>query len=153
MKRPEAAACCRLRQEDLPRLMEIERRSFPHPWSALDFIGLLQDPQALCLGLLRAGKLIGYALGYCQGELFHLASLAVEPDHRRRGWGTRLLRLVLERARERGCCRCTLEVRATNRAALRLYEKAGFVPIEVRPAHYRRPPDDGIVMEMSMEKL
>lgn len=137
----------------LQRLMDIERRSFASPWSEDDFLYLFSEGSALCLGLLHEGELIGYALGYCEGCDFHLASLAVESEFRRRGFASELLQEVLQRAGDRGADRCTLEVRAANRAALQLYDQAGFRSMEIRTAHYSSPRDDGIIMERSIEIL
>lgn len=137
----------------LMRLMVIERRSFASPWTEDDFRYLLGDSGALCLGLWAAEELIGYALGYCEGRDFHLASIAVDPKLRRLGWAWQLLEQVLCLARARGCSRCALEVRSTNRAALQLYAKAGFRSMERRKAHYSRPRDDGIIMERAIEIL
>ena len=96
---------------------------------------------------------LGYALGYCAARDFHLASLAVALEFRRRGFASRLLQQMLLRAKLRGADRCTLEVRAANRAARLLYDKTGFRAVDVRTAHYSGPRDDGIIMERSIEIL
>lgn len=137
----------------LQRLMEIERCSFGSPWTAGDFVYLFGEQSALCLGLLYDGELIGYALGHCRGCRFHLSSLAVDPSFRRRGWAWKLLEQILSLAADRGANRCRLEVRSTNLAALAFYDKVGFWPVERREAYYRDPPDDGIIMEYSIEVL
>jgi len=77
----------------------------------------------------------------------------VELESRRRGYASRLLQQLLLQAQRRGADRCTLEVRAANRAALMLYDKTGFRSLEVRTAHYSGPRDDGIIMERSIEIL
>ena len=139
--------------DHLQGLMDIERHSFASPWSEEDFLYLFGEGNALCLGLVHAETLIGYALGYCENRDFHLASLAVEPGFRRRGFASQLLQQALCQARQCGANRCSLEVRASNRAALLLYDKAGFRSVEVRTAHYSDPRDDGIIMERSIEIL
>ncbi len=137
----------------LQSLMAIEQHSFASPWSEEDFLYLFADRSALCLGLMHTGELVAYALGYCDGRDFHLASLAVESESRRRGYASRLLQQIILQAQRRGADRCTLEVRAANRAALMLYDKTGFRSLEVRTAHYSGPRDDGIIMERSIEIL
>lgn len=135
----------------LHRLMEIERVSFANPWGKADFCYLLADRDALCLGLLHRGELIGYALGYFASHDFHLASLAVVPAYRNQGWGGELLLRILSLAAERGASCCALEVRSTNRAARELYRKAGFRTVGRRAAYYSDPPDDAVLMECNIE--
>ena len=137
----------------LHRLMEIERSSFANPWSEADFGYLLVDRDALCLGLLHRGELIGYALGYFAGRDFHLANLAVDSAYRNRGWGGLLLGRMLRVASAQGASCCALEVRSANRAARSLYRKAGFRVVGRRSAYYSDPPDAAVLMECDIEIL
>ena len=137
----------------LHRLMEIERSSFANPWSEADFRYLLADREALCLGILHCGELIGYALGYFAGRGFHLANLAVAPAWRNQGWGGQLLGRILRLAAEQGASCYAHEVRSANRAARALYRKAGFRTIGRRAAYYSDPPDDAVLMERDIEIL
>ena len=137
----------------LPRLLEIERSSFANPWSEADFGYLLVDRDALCLGLLHCGELIGYALGYFADRDFYLANLAVDPGYRNRGWGGQLLERMLRVASAQGASCCALEVRSANRAARSLYRKAGFQVVGRRAGYYSDPPDDAILMECNIEIL
>ena len=136
--------------DHLPRLMEIERRSFASPWREGDFLYWFGFPGALCLGWAEADGLVAYALGYRRDQSFHLMSLAVVPDRRRQGVACTLLQRVLRWAADQGATRCTLEVRATNGAALRLYARAGFRQMERRAGYYEDPPDDGVIMEIEI---
>jgi len=133
--------------------MEIERGSFANPWSEADFYFLLTDRDALCLGFLHGGELIGYALGYFADRDFHLANLAVDPAYRNRGWGGQLLGRMLCVAAEQGASCCALEVRSANRAARALYRKAGFRVVGRQAAYYSDPPDDAVLMECNIEIL
>ena len=142
-----------LRPIHLHRVMEIERVSFANPWSGADFCYLLADRDALCLGLLHKGELIGYALGYFAGRDFHLVNLAVDPACRNRGWAGQLLGRILRLAAEQGASCCALEVRSANRAARALYRKAGFRTVGRRAAYYTDPPDDAVLMERDIEIL
>ncbi|NOX56752.1 MAG: GNAT family N-acetyltransferase [Planctomycetes bacterium] len=62
--------------------------------------------------------------------LINIHDLAVLPEHRGQGTGRRLLEQVIQKARELGCCKVTLEVREDNRRARRLYETMGFAAPE-----------------------
>ena len=137
----------------LHRVMEIERGSFANPWSEANFRYLLADGEALCLGILHCGELIGYALGYFADRDFHLANFAVDPAWRKRGWGGQLLGRVLRLAAEQGASCCVLEVRSANRAARALYRKAGFQTVGRRAAYYSDPLDDAVLMERDIEIL
>ena len=137
----------------LYRLMEIERGSFANPWSEADFCYLLADRNALCLGFVHSGELIGYALGYFADRDFHLANLAVDRAWRSQGWAGQLLGRILRLAAEQGARRCVLEVRSANRAARVLYRKAGFRTIGRRAAYYADPPDAAVLMERNIEIL
>ena len=139
-----------LSPDHLPRLMQIERRSFASPWQEGDFFYWFGFTGALCLGWAEVDELIAYALGYHRDQSFHLTSLAVVPERRRQGVAWTLLQRVLRRAADQGATRCTLEVRGINGAALQLYAKAGFRQTERRTGYYEDPPDDGIVMEIEI---
>ena len=67
-----------------------------------------------------------------------LLLIAVAPEHRGKGLGTRLLHQVLEDARNRGAERVFLEMRFNN-PAIELYQKAGFTPIGRRKHYYNLP--------------
>ena len=122
--------------------LAIERRAFPHPWSLADFEWVAQDDDTLKVGLWHEACLAGYAFGVVEGRGFHLASLAVDAPFRRRGWGSQLLAAILDRARQRDCRTCRLEVRRSNAAALQLYRKFGFHVSGLRQRFYSRPVED-----------
>lgn len=132
------------------RILEIEQRSFSQPWRMEDFQLLAHDERALNVGLWRGGELTGYALGYVDAEL-HLASLAVDEGYRRQGWGGFLLSEILTRARARKCEVCHLEVRASNVAAQKLYQKFGFEVSGTQPRFYTDPVEDAVLMKRTLE--
>ena len=74
-----------------------------------------------------------------------ILTLATHPDHRRRGYATRLLKHALATLAEEGCIRAYLELRKSNDAARALYEAHGFSATGQRPRYY---PDgeDALVM-------
>jgi len=134
----------RLGPEHISSLATVECDSFASPWPTSDLRSLLADANVVCVGTFVQCKLVAYALGYHQGESFHLASMAVAPSFRRQGIGEALLRHVLEEVKERGCARCTLEVRVGNSAARRLYCNAGFMQVRWMEDYYDNPRDDGL---------
>ena len=146
----EGGQLVHLGPEHLSRLMEIERRSFASPWREGDFLYWFGFTEALRLGWVEADGLIAYALGFPGDQRFHLPTLAVDPERRRQGVAWTLLHRVLRRVADQGATRCTLEVRAANGDALRLYAKAGFRQTGRRAGYYEDPPDDGVTMEIEI---
>ena len=137
-------------QNHLDEVLAIERKSFTNPWSKRDFEYGLRDEQCLSVVALLDGKVISYGVGYFVFVEFHLANLAVAPSLRRQGFGKRLLRWILERSSKRDAQVITLEVRASNTAAIQLYRKLGFRQVALRRNYYSRPREDAIVMVKSI---
>lgn len=135
-----------MRESDLRNVLHIERRSFTVPWSEATFRGLLRRQSAALLVGEEGGELIGYAvLWFAAGEA-ELGDLAVHPDARGRGLGRWLLHGALAEAARQGAAEVYLEVRESNAAARRLYERAGFATTGLRPDYYTEPPEDAILM-------
>jgi ribosomal-protein-alanine N-acetyltransferase len=138
---------------DIPPLLEIERDSFPVPWSAGMFmvqLGLSEDTENLVAE--ESGQVIGYISSWYGYEEMHILSIAVEK--RRRGSGTAYLLLAeaMGCARRRGCLKVVLEVRVTNGRAQRFYEKHGFTKIGRRKGYYADSGEDALVFEKILEK-
>ncbi len=136
------AGVLNLSSAEIQRVLEIEERTFPHPWTLADLEWLSQEKQSLKLGLWQGENLVGYVIGTIEESVFHLANLAVDVPCQRQGWGSRLLRTVLDRATELKCRSCRLEVRHSNMAALHLYQKFGFAVDGVRRRFYTKPVED-----------
>ena len=91
------------------------------------------------------GSVAGYV--FCRevaGES-ELLNLAVDPGLRRGGVGRMLLAAAIEWLTTRGARETFLEVRASNVAAIALYEEVGFRAVGRRPGYYQRPPEDAIL--------
>jgi ribosomal-protein-alanine N-acetyltransferase len=76
----------------------------------------------------------------------HVTTFAVLPAYRRRGLGGRLLSALIELAADLGASVVTLEVRLSNVAARRLYQRFGFRPVGVRPHYYSDNGEDALIM-------
>jgi ribosomal-protein-alanine N-acetyltransferase len=79
------------------------------------------------------------------GEL-HINNVAVRHSFRRQGIGADLLEAALRVGKQRGARSAWLEVRAGNTNAKSLYERCGFVVVGRRPAYYRAPTEDALIM-------
>lgn len=134
------------RQADLPRMVRIERASFAVPWSESAFRSVMHRDDARLIVADRAGEVVGYAAVWFAADEGELGDIAVDPERRREGIGTRLVEGVLEEARRRGAQQVFLQVRESNQGALRLYETAGFRKVGRRPGYYRSPSEDALVL-------
>ncbi len=85
-----------------------------------------------------------FMVALCAGPEWEIENIAVAPDARRRGLGTRLLGEFLEQAKARGAEAVFLEVRESNHAARALYGKWAFTESGRRRAYYSEPPEDAI---------
>jgi ribosomal-protein-alanine N-acetyltransferase len=146
MSAPPAAAIDvrRLTYADLPQVVAIERRAFPAPWSLAMFVLELSKPAGICITALDA-DLAGYCICSRYDTVWHLMNLAVAPDRRREGIGTKLLEALLERLPSPDEP-VTLEVRRSNAPALALYEKYGFKAAGVRRRYYADNGEDALIM-------
>ena len=146
--RPEAEPATvtvrRLVYGDLPSVLSIERRSFPAPWSLAMFVLELSKPSGICLAASDDEGLAGYLVCSRYADVWHLMNVAVAPQHRRRGIARRLIAQLLEEGGPAD--RYTLEVRASNRGAIEMYERLGFRHAGVRRRYYNDNGEDALIM-------
>src|SRR6266536_1511066 len=133
--------------EDIDAVQEVERSSFPVPWPANAFRHELTQNRNARYVVARSGDLIvGYAGLWLMVDEAHITTFAVHPEHRRRRIGERMLQRMFEIAEEMGAEWLTLEVRVSNLAAQRLYEKYGFRRAGVRRRYYSDNNEDALIM-------
>lgn len=133
---------------DLPRVLAIERASFPTPWTEENFRHEIEsNPLAWNLVARRGGRVVAFACVYVVADEVMINDIATDPEERRGGLARTLLRHVLDGASRRGCRRATLEVRPSNAAARSLYEAFGFVTVGRRPGYYADSGEDALLME------
>ncbi|WP_167148532.1 GNAT family N-acetyltransferase [Actinomyces sp. ZJ308] len=97
-------------------------------------------------------RLLGYAGLYHAGGLSSadLLTIVTVPDARGRGLASRMLAELVDTARKAGCPDVLLEVRQSNETAQGLYARHGFVPIGRRRRYYQAPPEDAVVMRLTL---
>ncbi|MFQ5890798.1 MAG: ribosomal protein S18-alanine N-acetyltransferase [Gemmatimonadota bacterium] len=140
-----------MREADLEEVMRIERRSFTTPWTERTFRGLMRRPNAALLVAEVEERVAGYlALWFAAAEA-ELGDLAVLPELRGRGVGAALVAGAVREAAQRGASSVFLEVRVSNAAARRLYERAGFEVVGVRRRYYTAPSEDALVMRCRLK--
>jgi len=142
-----------MRREDLPAVLDIERRSFAQPWSRPFFEKELATPFArLVVAVEEADPrphVIGYTCRWRVTDEVHLLNVAVHPERRGLGHGRALVGAVVAEAEAARVRVVYLEVRAGNVIARRLYRQLGFRDLGVRRGYYG-PGQDAIVMELRL---
>jgi ribosomal-protein-alanine N-acetyltransferase len=134
-----------LTYSDLPRVMAIERRAFPTPWSLAMFVLELSKTSGVCLAAVSERRLVGYLVCSRYDTVWHVMNVAVDVDCQHKGVGSALLAQLYERVGDTGA-RFTLEVRRSNHVAIHLYERDGFRAAGVRRRYYQDNGEDAIVM-------
>lgn len=127
-----------MRTEDLDAVMEIERRSFPEPWTPGLFLHELKVPFSKTIVAWRGDELVGYVCRWLVGNEVHILNLAVRPEARQAGIGRSLLALVMDEAARTDASVVTLEVESDNTAAIALYRAFGFTERGLRRHYYAR---------------
>ena len=137
----------RIEPRDLDAVDEIERASYPTPWSRAMFVAELRKPSSLALGASSAeGTLLGYAFVSRYVDAWHVMNVAVATDYRRRGVATTLLERLFEITATDPRSGYTLEVRVSNLEAIRLYERLGFESRGIRRGYYTDNREDALIM-------
>jgi len=140
----------RLALVDLQEIEEIERRSYPTPWSRSMFAGELAKSSSICLGAFGADEqdaaLCGYLIVSRYVDAWHVMNIAVAPKHRGRGIATMLLERLFELTAGDNRRGYTLEVRVSNATAIGLYERLGFRARGIRRGYYTDNREDALIM-------
>ncbi len=136
---------------DLEAIMEIELMAYTSPWHTETMRSELEANPDRKVYLLV--EIDGHPAAYIGSHAFagevHVATVAVAPSYRRMGLGELLILTMLAYAVEHDCDYVTLEYRVSNRAAERLYQKVGFIPVRVRTNYYLDNGEDAIVAEIT----
>jgi ribosomal-protein-alanine N-acetyltransferase len=134
--------------EEIDTVLAIEQASFTNPWTREMYVAELKNRGVSYFYLARDGQ--GRAVGFCSFwrvlDELHINNLAVVPEFRRRGVASALLTYVLTEGHRLGARRAMLEVRRSNEAAQRLYERFGFAVQGVRTSYYTNPVEDALVL-------
>jgi ribosomal-protein-alanine N-acetyltransferase len=136
----------RLQLRDLNAIEEIEKRSYPTPWSRSMFASELAKPSSICLGAFEGDRLLGYLIVSRYVDAWHVMNVAVAPESRRRGIAESLLGALFDLTAEDGRRGYTLEVRVSNEGAIKLYERLGFRSSGIRRGYYTDNREDALIM-------
>ncbi|HOE57843.1 MAG TPA: tRNA (adenosine(37)-N6)-threonylcarbamoyltransferase complex dimerization subunit type 1 TsaB [Bacillota bacterium] len=132
---------------DIDQVCEIENLSFAIPWSRESFESeLSQNNLARYIVAKVNGKVVAYGGMWIILDEGHITNIAVHPDYRGQKIGEKLVEALLREAKESNAERITLEVRASNDAARKLYQKQGFTDGGIRKGYYGDNREDAIIM-------
>ncbi len=134
--------------KELDAIVALESESFTNPWSRETLEWELRNSDVTHIYVLRLddGTIVAFCVCWIIFNELHINTVAVAPAARRRGLATVLLKHVMAEAAARAVTRATLEVRASNTAALKLYEALGFRVTARRSGYYSQPEEDALIL-------
>jgi ribosomal-protein-alanine N-acetyltransferase len=144
-----------MQADDLEQVHGIDKISFSMPWPESAYRYELFENQNSLQWVAEArqpdgtGRVVGMVVVWLVVDEAHIATIAVHPDFRGRGIAQELLCAALIESIEKGMHRATLEVRAHNLAAQRLYRRFNFREAGIRPRYYRDNFEDALIMSTS----
>ena len=130
----------------VPQITQLEAICFSDPWSENSIAQELTNPLSFWLVAVEDDKVAGYIGSQTVMGETDMMNVAVHPDFRRRGVAEALILRLVEVLKTRQSHCLTLEVRASNTPAIRLYEKLGFSQVGKRPGYYRKPKEDALIL-------
>ncbi len=144
-----------VRMQKIPAHLEgasmLEKLCFASPWSTQSLELLTND--GIGVGYLLTAPMsdgetpvVAYGGMLITVDEGQITNIAVHPDHRRRGYGAAIVHALLRHAKECRLESVSLEVRASNTAAIALYKAAGFTEAGRRKGFYTKPTEDALVM-------
>ena len=132
----------------VPQIAALERAAFSLPWDEASIRAELENPLALWLVAEgEDGTVLGYVGSQSCFEDADVLNVAVVPAARRRGIAAALMTELEARLAPKGVDRITLEVRASNVPAIRLYAGLGYTQVGLRKGYYERPREDALILQ------
>lgn len=131
---------------DLDGVLEVSSLSLKESWSKEAFSKELSNPLAKYIIAKSDDRIIGFAGVWIIVDEGHITNIAVHPDFRGQGIGSKLVYSLVEKSKTFGCNALTLEVRSSNIVAQNLYEKFGFISEGIRKNYYEDNKEDALIM-------
>lgn len=143
-----------MRDPDVPAVLRLETAAYPYPWTEGIFRDCLRVGYC-CWVAMRRREVVGYGVMSVGSGECHILNLCVHPDWQGRWLGRKMLRQLLAIGVTHGAGTAFLEVRASNRRAIALYEAEGFCEAGVRRGYYPTPDgrEDAVIMARSLSAL
>lgn len=141
----------KMQESDLEEVLIVENLSFQAPWTKNIFLKELADNPNASYFVLKIGNLlVGYAGLWLSSKLAQVTNIAIHPAYRRKQLGEKLFRYLCHYAILQGAQQLSLEVRASNIAAQKMYRKFGLVPAGIHKRYYTDNDEDAIIMWVNL---
>ncbi|MBR5587052.1 MAG: ribosomal protein S18-alanine N-acetyltransferase [Clostridia bacterium] len=136
----------KMQKEHLSSVAEIAAASLAEAWSKSAFGQELENPSSSNFVAISDGNVIGFGGVQKVLDEAYITNIAVKDSFRRMGAGAAILDAIIKDCE--GSSFVTLEVRVSNIAAIKLYEKSGFVSQGIRKGFYSHPTEDANIMTL-----
>lgn len=133
-----------MKKEHLDSLIT-DLKEYDEFWNEKTLIDEFENENSEYFVLIEEEKIIGFAGLWFNVDEAHIMNITVKKEYRKKGFGTKLLQFLIERAKEKNKKCITLEVREDNNPAILLYEKLNFEKVGIRKKYYNSKVD-GIIM-------
>ncbi len=157
MTGPEAPLAVKIRPmvlADVEAVYAIDRLSFSLPWTERSYRFEITENHNTSAWVAEvslpggAHRIAGMIVTWLVIDEAHVGTIAIHPDYRQMGIGRRLLATCLLAVAKKGALQALLEVRRSNLAAQKLYERFGFKEVGVRPRYYRDNGEDALLLTL-----
>ena len=140
-----------MQESHTTQIAALEAAHFSAPWDEASIRAELENPLALWLAAVdESGAVLGYVGSQSCFEDADILNVCVRPEARRRGLAEALMTELERRLIPKGIEKITLEVRASNEPAIRLYEKLGYSQVGIRKNYYEKPREDALILQKSL---
>ncbi len=137
-------------KQDIGQIAALEKLCFSDSWSAAAFEYELKNPLSLWLVCVDADCVLGYIGSQTVLPEADIMNAAVLPEYRKRGIGEKLILSLISVLKDNGVTQISLEVRVSNLPAISLYKKFDFIQVGRRPAYYRHPKEDALILRKEL---
>ena len=141
----------KMTQAHVAQIAELEKLCFSEPWSERSVASELNNPLAFWLVAEEDGRVAGYIGSQTVMGETDMMNVAVHPGYRKRGIATGLIVSLVGELRKMGSHCLTLEVRASNESAIRVYRTLDFQEVGRRKNYYRNPREDALILRKEWE--
>lgn len=139
--------------QDIDSILQLEKQLFTSQWKEEDFIYEIEtNPFSYLYVLIKEEMIIGYAGLWISYEQAEITTIGIKKEYQGKGYASQLMDYLIELAKKKDCETISLEVRISNKKAIKLYEKYGFTYESIRKNYYQDNFEDAYLMVKEMEE-